>query len=104
MSKKTADQAEQQEQTKEEMTEDRVQGQQEAEGEAEQAHESDQEGALDGLDEEEEELPEGVQPLPTEVKGALEAEYPVLREHGTHDAAMKGLQTDASGSYDRSKL
>lgn len=37
--------------------------------------------------------------LPGEVKEALEAEYPVLREHGTHDAAMKGLQTDASGSY-----
>lgn len=37
--------------------------------------------------------------LPSEVKDALEAEYPVLREHGTHDAAMKGLQTDASGTY-----
>lgn len=42
--------------------------------------------------------------LPAEVKGALEAEYPVLKQHGTHDAAMKGLQTDASGGYDRSKL
>ena len=60
------------------------------------------ENALDGLDEEE--LPEAVAPLPTEVKESLEAEYPVLRTHGTHDAAIKGLQTDASGSYDRSKL
>lgn len=37
--------------------------------------------------------------LPSEVKAALEAEYPVLGTHGTHDAAMKGLQTDASGTY-----
>jgi len=43
---------------------------------------------------------------PEEVKASLEAEYPMLgRErsaplgHGTHDAAVSGLMTDASGSY-----
>lgn len=127
MSKKTAEQAEQQEQDRQELAEEQVQEQQEAEkaeeaaeegedkvpvteDEAEAEHAPDQEdsehrdeeGALDGLDEDE--LPEDVQPLPTEVKKSLEAEYPVLQTHGTHDAAMKGLQTDASGSYDRSKL
>ena len=51
----------------------------------------------DGLDPPaDEELPDNVAPL--------EAEYPVLQKHGSHDAAMKGLQTDASGGYDRSKL
>ena len=42
--------------------------------------------------------------LPAEAKEVLENEYPVLKDHGTHNVAMKGLQTDASGSYDRSKL
>jgi hypothetical protein len=38
--------------------------------------------------------------LPEEAKAALEAEYPVLTGgHGTHNAAMSGLQTDASGNY-----
>lgn len=127
MSKKPADQAEQQEQAKEELAEEQVQEQQEAEKaadlpedeekvpvteeEAERAHEPEQEDSehrddendgLAGLDEDE--LPEDVAPLPVEVKKSLEAEYPVLQEHGSHNAAMKGLQTDASGSYDRSKL
>lgn len=45
-------------------------------------------------------------PLPEKVKASLEAEYPVLgrkREvplgHGSHDAAVSGFTTDASGSY-----
>lgn len=42
--------------------------------------------------------------LPAEAKAALESEYPVLREHGSHNAAVNGLQSDASGGYDRSKL
>lgn len=43
-------------------------------------------------------------PLEPEARKVLEDEYPMLKGHGTHDAAVKGLQTDASGSYDRSKL
>ena len=40
--------------------------------------------------------------LHPEAKRALEQEYPVLREHGSHNAAMKGLQT--SPGYDPTKL
>jgi hypothetical protein len=45
-------------------------------------------------------------PLPNEVKAALENEYPLLGRkrdvpagHGSHDAAVSGYTTDASGAY-----
>lgn len=47
---------------------------------------------------------EGPVELPDPITQALEDKYPVLREHGTHNAAVTGLQTDASGGYDHSKL
>jgi hypothetical protein len=37
--------------------------------------------------------------IPDEVSAALEEKYPVLQEHGSHNAAMSGLQTDASGAW-----
>lgn len=54
----------------------------------------------------EEAAEEAAPAIPTEVKSALEQEYPALKGegHGTHNAAKSGLQTDASGGYDRSKL
>lgn len=59
----------------------------------------------DGSDSEE--VPEELSELDENDDEPLsEGEAPVMvfRYHGTHDAAMKGLQTDASGGYDRSKL
>lgn len=38
--------------------------------------------------------------LPPEAKKMLEKEFPILQEHGSHNAAMSGLQTDASGHRD----
>lgn len=49
-----------------------------------------------------EEVDDGEPALHPEAKKALEAEYPVLREHGSHNAAVNGLQT--SPGYDPSKL
>lgn len=40
--------------------------------------------------------------LNPEAKRVLEANYPVLREHGSHNAAVNGLQT--SPGYDPTKL
>jgi hypothetical protein len=60
------------------------------------------EGSLEGADYAGE--LEGPVELPDPITQALEDKYPVLREHGTHNAAVTGLQTDASGGYDHSKL
>lgn len=48
------------------------------------------------------ELVEEEPTLNADAKQVLEATYPVLREHGSHNAAMKGLQT--SPGYDPTKL
>lgn len=123
MSKKNEQAAEQEQQAADQAQEqaaDQEQAQEQAEegedkvpvteDEAEAEHAPDQVDSEhrdeeDGLDPPaDEELPDNVAPLPDEVKKSIEAEYPVLQKHGSHDAAMKGLQTDASGGYDRSKL
>lgn len=55
---------------------------------------------------EEDQDPSEPLPLPEQAKSSPEADYPVLgrkREapmgHGSHDAAVSGYTTDASGSY-----
>lgn len=51
-------------------------------------------------EEAEDDIEQEARELPDEVKASLEKTYPVLQEHGTHNAAMSGLQTDASGHRD----
>lgn len=59
-----------------------------------------EEAAVEDLVEEEPTFPkEAIPDLPAESRAVLEKAYPVLQEHGSYNAAAKGLQTDASGQY-----